>query len=33
MDFVEADILSATTNKQFISDLLPRELIYVDLID
>ena len=32
MDFIDADLLSVTTNKQFLSDLLPREPIYVDLI-
>ncbi|MBT4962767.1 MAG: arginine N-succinyltransferase [Francisellaceae bacterium] len=32
IDFIEADLLSATTNKQFISDLLPREPIYIDLL-
>lgn len=32
MDFVRADRLSATTDKQFISDLMPRFPIYADLL-
>ena len=32
MDFAEADRLSATTDNQFIMDLMPRYPIYVDLI-
>ena len=32
MDFTKADFLSAVTNKQFISDLMPRKPIYVDLL-
>ncbi len=32
MDFAEADRLSATTDNQFIMDLMPRYPIYVDLL-
>ncbi|MEL8056002.1 MAG: arginine N-succinyltransferase, partial [Pseudomonadota bacterium] len=32
MEFVEADYLSATTNNQFILDLMPKYPIYVDLL-
>ena len=32
MDFAEADRLSATTDNQFIVDLMPRYPIYVDLL-
>ena len=32
MDFVEADRLSATTDNQFILDLMPKYPIYVDLL-
>ncbi|WP_084399599.1 arginine N-succinyltransferase [Henriciella aquimarina] len=32
MDFTEADILSATTDNQFILDLMPNYPIYVDLL-
>ncbi|MEZ5961523.1 MAG: arginine N-succinyltransferase [Hyphomonadaceae bacterium] len=33
MDFAEADKLSATTDNQFILDLMPQHPIYVDLLD
>jgi arginine N-succinyltransferase len=32
MDFAEADMLSATTDNQFILDLMPQHPIYVDLL-
>lgn len=32
MDFTEADYLSATTNNQFILDLMPKYPVYVDLL-
>lgn len=32
MDFAEADQLSATTNNQFILDLMPKYPVYVDLL-
>jgi arginine N-succinyltransferase len=32
MDFAEADLLSATTDNQFIMDLAPKHPIYVDLL-
>ncbi len=32
MDFAEADKLSATTDNQFILDLMPQHPIYVDLL-
>jgi arginine N-succinyltransferase len=32
MDFAEADRLSATTDNQFILDLMPQHAIYVDLL-
>ena len=32
MDFAEADRLSATTDNQFIVDLMPRYPVYVDLL-
>jgi len=32
MDFQQADHYSAVTNKQFISDLMPRQTIYVSLL-
>jgi arginine N-succinyltransferase len=32
MDFAEADLLSATTDNQFIMDLAPQHPIYVDLL-
>ena len=32
MEFTEADILSATTDNQFILDLMPKYPIYVDLL-
>ncbi|MEQ1493627.1 MAG: arginine N-succinyltransferase [Terricaulis sp.] len=32
MDFAEADKLSATTDNQFILDLMPQHAIYVDLL-
>lgn len=32
MDFSEADYLTMTSNKQYISDLMPRETIYLDLL-
>ncbi len=32
MDFTEADYLSATTNNQFILDLMPKYPIYIDLL-
>lgn len=33
MDFLEADRMSATTDNQFILDLMPKYPIYVDLLD
>lgn len=33
MDFIEADRLSASTDNQFILDLMPKYPIYVDLLD
>jgi arginine N-succinyltransferase len=32
MDFAEADLLSATTDNQFITDLAPKHPLYVDLL-
>lgn len=32
MDFAEADYLTGTTNKQFITELMPKHPIYVDLL-